>query len=381
MKRLVLLLPLLALAAAPARAADPATNAAAADAAVHAKLNRLVLEDIEFQKAHVADVVSFLVSMSEELDHSGSSATRGIPIVLDFDESEAGDSNDSDAGEIPLITIRAKSVSFRAVLDTIAEMTGLQYRVANGRVEIKRGGGNAVANSANLGHPLLGAVDGNPTAGSHMVCILPEASDDRYRLVAVTNSAAFHGVRFAFLDAVQPTQTNLCFAVSGNGCWAAASFRNGRGADAGELPEAATEAVLRALGHDIGRLVADSGKRVPCGFDVRDDVPSHHFEVCRLPDGFLENGTTVSFSVSRWTTKDQETGRYRTEDAVVASAGLDSVILSRHKPGDGIDQVNVLCFNHETGMPLGGNYQYTRQDDGTWSERPVEERPFKDSRE
>ena len=61
------------------------------------------------------------------------------------------------------------------------------------------------------------ATDEERTANAGVVRVLPERAGDAWCVVAATNATALRGVRFAFLDAVKPTQTNLCFAVSGNG--------------------------------------------------------------------------------------------------------------------------------------------------------------------
>ena len=216
------------------------------------------------------------------------------------------------------------------------------------------------------------ATDEERTANAGVVRVLPERAGDAWCVVAATNATALRGVRFAFLDAVKPTQTNLCFAVSGNGRWAAAAFRHGRGSDAGALPDGAAEAVARALGPDAARLLADPAKRVPCRFEVLDDVPSFHFEKCRLPDDFAPSGENVRFLVCRSTEKDAS-GGYRTKDDIHAIVHFDSVSFSRSRPGDRIDRVRVMCNDPETGLRRGVAWDCVRQDDGTWLEGPVED--------
>ena len=217
------------------------------------------------------------------------------------------------------------------------------------------------------------ATDEERTANAGVVRVLPERAGDAWCVVAATNAAVLRGVRFAFLDAVRPTQTNLCFAVSGNGRWAAAAFRHGRGNDAGALPDGAAETVARALGPDAARLLANPAKRVPCRFEVLGDVPSSHIEACRLPDDFAPSGETVRFLVCRSTEKDAS-GGYRTKDDIHAIVHFDSVSFSRSRPGDRIDRVRVMCNDPETGrLPRGVAWDCVRQDDGTWIEGPAED--------
>ena len=87
MKRLAILLPLLALAAAPARAEDPATNAPVADLGALARqgLFERIIRDfaIEWRDARITDVAEFLGDVSRSqmyMEHGANNA--GIPFFV-----------------------------------------------------------------------------------------------------------------------------------------------------------------------------------------------------------------------------------------------------------------------------------------------------------
>jgi hypothetical protein len=149
MKRLALAL--FVLAALPALAADPATNAPAAtparadvDASVLAKLDRIIVPEFEFKNADICDVVSRLGDCSREFDDETAASKRGVGFVLDLggdastlEEGEGLFAESPSSGVLP-ITIKAKNVSLRALLDLVVEMADLKYRIEGGHVAIRR---------------------------------------------------------------------------------------------------------------------------------------------------------------------------------------------------------------------------------------------------
>ena len=147
MKRTALILLALALPAAP----SPATNAPAAtparadvDAAVLAKLDRIIVPEFEFKDADICDVVSRLGDCSREFDDETAASKRGVGFVLDLggDAStlEEGDGlfAESPSSGVPPLTIKAKDWSLRALLDLVVEMADLKYRIEGGHVAIRR---------------------------------------------------------------------------------------------------------------------------------------------------------------------------------------------------------------------------------------------------
>ena len=86
------------------------------------KMRRIVLPEVEFYRARLADVFSFLCDASAEFDEPGvAPAERGVNFVIDVPAERIDD--------IPRITIRAKPVSVLAVLDIIARTTDLEWHV------------------------------------------------------------------------------------------------------------------------------------------------------------------------------------------------------------------------------------------------------------
>ena len=123
------------------RAAD------AFDASVLAKLDGIVVPEIEFRNTDVCDVVGDLGACSREFDDEPEASKRGVEFFLDLG---GGASTVEDGGRlfentaesptsgVPPITIEKTNVSLRDVLDSIVETTGLKWRVENGRVLIVR---------------------------------------------------------------------------------------------------------------------------------------------------------------------------------------------------------------------------------------------------
>ena len=123
----------------------PATNALAAS--VLAKLDGIVVPEIEFQSADICDIICYLGDCSREFDDEPEVAKRGVGFVLDLggvaSTVEDGERLFNDAAEplssgVPPVTIKEKNVSLREALDLVVETTDLKWRVENGHVLIVR---------------------------------------------------------------------------------------------------------------------------------------------------------------------------------------------------------------------------------------------------
>ena len=117
------------------------------DASVLAKLDGIVVPEIEFRNADVCDVVGDLGACSREFDNEPEASKRGVEFFLDLGGGAStvedggrlfDNAAESPASGVPPITIEKTNVSLRDVLDSIVETTGLKWRVENGRVLIVR---------------------------------------------------------------------------------------------------------------------------------------------------------------------------------------------------------------------------------------------------
>ena len=127
MKKLALLLPLLALtaalalaAAAPCFAQNPATRSAA-DPAVAAAEARTVIPSVEWKQAAFTNVLADVEAKANKAAPAGSPRFR---IRLD----------DAVTNEIPAITMRAGSIGLLPLLSMLADMTGLEHRIQEGQI-------------------------------------------------------------------------------------------------------------------------------------------------------------------------------------------------------------------------------------------------------
>jgi general secretion pathway protein D len=122
---------------------------------IRQKMNNIVIPEIEFRQANIADVISFLGDASREYDEDDVPASeRGVNFVLDIGDVGGGDGGASDdgfggglfdtpsepaaasGGGIPLLTIKSHYVTLLSTLDLIMDMAGLKYRIQGNVVKI-----------------------------------------------------------------------------------------------------------------------------------------------------------------------------------------------------------------------------------------------------
>ena len=121
---------------------------------IRQKMNSIVIPEIEFRQANIADVISFLGDASREYDEPDvAAADRGVNFVLDIGDTGGGESAADDgfggglfdtpsepaaasSGGIPLLTIKSHYVTLLSTLDLIMDMAGLKYRIQGNVVKI-----------------------------------------------------------------------------------------------------------------------------------------------------------------------------------------------------------------------------------------------------
>ena len=133
MKRPLFILPLLALAL-PALAQDPATPSPAEDdltAAVRAKLDRIIVEKVEWQQKNIADAIADLGDFSRQFDPETDTRKRGVGFTLDLGEAPS-------EADLTRLTVRLHRVTLHSLLDLVADMADLEYRIEGGRVVLRR---------------------------------------------------------------------------------------------------------------------------------------------------------------------------------------------------------------------------------------------------
>ena len=123
---------------------------------IRQKMESIVIPEIEFRQANIADVISFLGDASREYDDENvAAADRGVNFVLDIGDMGGGESEDAgfgggggdifaapaepaaaSSGGIPLLTIKSHYVTLLSTLDLIMDMAGLKYRIQGNVVKI-----------------------------------------------------------------------------------------------------------------------------------------------------------------------------------------------------------------------------------------------------
>ena len=119
---------------------------------IREKMSRIIIPEIDFRQANVADVITFLGEASREYDSEDTpNEERGVNLVLDLgdagaSETQAAATDDpwatpvaapsSSSDGTALITIKSRYTSLLVNLDTIMEMARLKYRVQGNIVMI-----------------------------------------------------------------------------------------------------------------------------------------------------------------------------------------------------------------------------------------------------
>ena len=127
MKKLALLLPLLALtaalalaAAAPCFAQNPATRSAA-DLAIARLENSITIPAVEWKQAALTNILADVEAKANKAAPAGSPRFR---IRLDK----------AVTNELPTVTMRASSIGVLPLLSMLADMTGLEHRIQEGQI-------------------------------------------------------------------------------------------------------------------------------------------------------------------------------------------------------------------------------------------------------
>ena len=127
---------------------------------IREKMERIMLDSIEYRQANIVDVINELSDLSRENDTSeGSAEEKGINFMLNvgpdtgsadagaaaaaeddfWGEGAGGDGGgDGSYAGIPPLTIKLRYISLKTALDTIMEMSGLKYRINGNIVMIMR---------------------------------------------------------------------------------------------------------------------------------------------------------------------------------------------------------------------------------------------------
>ena len=116
------------------RALSEATRSPAEDdltAAVRAKLDRIIVEKVEWQQKNIADAIADLGDFSRQFDPETDIRKRGVGFTLDLGEAPS-------EADLPRLTVRLHRVTLHSLLDLVADMADLEYRIEGGRVVLRR---------------------------------------------------------------------------------------------------------------------------------------------------------------------------------------------------------------------------------------------------
>ena len=111
--------------AAPSPAEDDLT------AAVRAKLDRIIVEKVEWQQKNIADAIADLGDFSRQFDPETDIRKHGVGFTLDLGEAPS-------EADLPRLTVRLHRVTLHSLLDLVADMADLEYRIEGGRVVLRR---------------------------------------------------------------------------------------------------------------------------------------------------------------------------------------------------------------------------------------------------
>ena len=137
---------------------DDPNKGKAADLSVETKIRQkmgnIVIPEIEFRQANIADVITFLSDASREYDEDDvPAAERGVNFVLDIGDTGGAEADSgfgagggdlfgeptepaASSGGIPLLTIKSHYVTLLQTLDTVMDLANLKYRIQGNIVRI-----------------------------------------------------------------------------------------------------------------------------------------------------------------------------------------------------------------------------------------------------
>ena len=133
-------------AAATGSAGDPAEEERTA--AVLAKLDRILVESVDWNRVSFGDAIAEICDYSRKLDSKEPDITkRGVGFVVDLGDDNPVSDNDDSRGPcdefedstsgLPLLTCKVLNISLHELLDLVVDMAKLDYRIERGCVMIQ----------------------------------------------------------------------------------------------------------------------------------------------------------------------------------------------------------------------------------------------------
>lgn len=296
--------------------------------------------DLHFEKTPFVELLRDLSESTEWMD--AGKAERGLPkLSIVYDASIADDA---------YLTMNARNLSPFAAIQLAAEMVGAEYQLIE----------NCIYLSSKRG----AQENGTPFS----IRIEPQSDNADLAIIAVTNQPAFHGVQLVYLEGSADLRLDLCIIVSPEmKKWGAVAFRDGIIENIGALQPNELATITKVLGNPSREILSNPRARIEVDiqFDERSDTFSYSHGRQKALHGI--DGESFHCVYAQWKGGDHND----VSERIVLSVGLDSLVVSKENPGGTVSSLNVLCFDHRTKMPLGENYQFTRNGHRIWIVGPV----------
>ena len=120
---------------------------------IRQKMENIVIPEIDFRQANIADVITFLSDASREYDDENVAVNdRGVNFVLDIGDTGSGEADSgfggggdifgepsepaANPGGIPQLTIKSHYVTLLETLNTVMDLANLKYRIQGNIVRI-----------------------------------------------------------------------------------------------------------------------------------------------------------------------------------------------------------------------------------------------------
>ena len=301
------------------------------------------LTDLHLERTPFVEFLRFFSESTEWLNEG--KEERGLPkFSIVYDSSIADDAS---------LTLNARNLSPFTAIQLAAEMVGVKCRI--------------IENSICLSSEGASQVNNRPFA----IRIEPQPDNANLAIIAVTNQLAFHGVQFVYFEGTSDSRSDLCVVTSiEKKKWCAVAFRDGMIENIESMDKSELDDISRFLGNPGREILTNRSARI--GAVIRCDENSDSFSYYWGRTDALQGSDDESFRCSYVQWKGQIPGSENNDirERIVLSVGMDSLIVSK-KTGGAISYFNVLCFDHRTKMPLGRNYQYTREGYRIWKAGPV----------
>ena len=105
---------------------------------LQAKMERLIIPQMEFRQANIEDVIKYLAKVSIDFDKDSAAGEKGVNFILQLKRpATAAETAPAAAANLPTVTLSLRNIRLMDAVRYITEVTGLKYKIENNAVVIE----------------------------------------------------------------------------------------------------------------------------------------------------------------------------------------------------------------------------------------------------